>query len=488
MPKTSLFLYSFSIVLAYCFKASLDFKLNYSLLILISFLFLLNLRKQKIKKKLISLLIFIIIYLFSPSYKSEMIKLDKELGRQELLMWICDEVKKTSSRQEIVLCFIDENINEKVISWWPLYPNFNYGDKLVINCSLQSPNIINDFDYPSFLASKGIYYTCSFPKLLEREENYKTSFLKVIIHRIKNNISKLVKRNLPEPQAGLVLAILLGERREMSDHLVENFRVSGIGHLTAVSGTHINLISLFLLFIFLALGLKKRIAFFPLIFILTFYVLLIGAKASAIRALLMSFFILIAWRNNRLVHPLSILCACASISLIFEPKLLINIGWQLSFTAVLGIILFMPYFNIINEKFLNDFPYNLRKIIRPLTLAFFLSLSVQLMIWPLLAGHFNYLSFLSVFTNILVFPIFSLLMFLIIPTIFISYFIRIIAWNLFSPIYFLTKLLIKIVELSSSISSLYIKLDSLNYFLIFIYYLFILSVYRTIKKQAINKA
>lgn len=484
MPKTSLFLYSFSIILAFSFKAILDFKLNYFLIVVLFFFLILNLSKHQFKKRIIAILIFLITFISSSSYELESINQERQLGRQEFVMWVCDEVKKTSRRQEIIFCFVNENTLEKVISWWPLYPSFNYGDKLVIDCSLSLPSTIEDFDYPGFLASRGIYYTCSFPQLLEREENYKTSFLKKRILKVKNNISKIVKRNLPEPEAGLVLAVLLGERREMSEALLESFRISGIGHLTAVSGTHINLISIFLLFIFLYLGIKKKIAYLPLIFILCSYILLVGAKASAVRALLMSSFVLIAWRNNRLPHPLSILSACASITLIFNERLLIDIGWQLSFTAVLGIILFLPYFNNLNEKILKIFHYNIKKIIRPLLLAFFLSLSVQIMIWPLLAWHFNYVSLLSVFTNILVFPIFSLLMFLIIPTIFITYFLRILAWHLFSPIYFIAKLLIKVLEFSANFSCLYIKVANLDYFLIFIYYMFVFLIYRAIKKQA----
>jgi competence protein ComEC len=485
MPKTSLFLYSFSIFLAFLFKASINYNLNYLIIIILLFLFL-NLKKHLFFKKIIASLIFIIIFILSPSYINSYINLTNqlELGRQEFSVWVCHEVNRNYYRQEIVLCFLDKNILEKVISWWPLYPNINYGDKLIINCNLALPKKLEDFDYPAFLASKGIYYTCSFPRLIKREENYKINFFKKNISSIKKNIKKLVKRNLPEPSAGLVLAMFLGERREMSEELIENFRVSGIGHLTAVSGTHINLISLFLLFIFLNFGLRKKIAYLPLIFFLGFYVLLIGAKASAIRAFLMSSFLLIAWRNNRLVHPLSVLSACAAITLMIKPKLLIDIAWQLSFTAVLGIILFMPYFNYLMEKLFKFFSYNIRKIIKPLFLAFFLSLSVQITIWPLLAWHFNYISLLSVWTNIFVFPIFSILMFLLIPTIIISYFFKILAWYLFSSIYFLTKLLIKVVEFSASFSSWYIKIDNINYLFILLYYSLVLILYRIIKKQA----
>ncbi len=483
MPKTSLFLYSFSIILAFILKVIIDYNYNY---LLIFFLLFLNLRKHSFKKKLIASLIFIMTFILSPSYVKDSLEINnkKELGRQDISVWVCQDGKENYRRQEIILCFIDESISEKVISWWPLYPKFNYGDKLIINCSLALPTKHNDFDYPKYLAAKGIYYSCSFPRLLERKENYKSNFFKTSLREINKSIEKLIKRNLSEPNAGLVLAMLLGKRNEMSENLVDNFRISGIGHLTAVSGTHINLISLFLLFIFLKFGIKKKIAYLPLILLLAFYVLLIGAKASALRALFMSSFVLIAWRNNRLVHPLSILSACAAITLIINPELLIDIGWQLSFTAVLGIILFLQFFIDINEKIIRVFPYKIKKIIRPLTLAFFLSLSVQIMIWPLLAWHFNYVSLLSVFVNILVFPVFSLLMFLIIPTITISYFLNFLAWHLFSPIYFLSNLLIGLVNFSASFEVLYIKVDNLNYHFIILYYFFVFLVYKAIKKQA----
>lgn len=486
MPKTSLFLFSFSIILGYCFKANLDFQFNNLLFIILIFLLYLNIKNHKFKKKILATIIFILIILFSPSYLESDIVLNnnQKLGRQELSVWICKDVKENYYRQEIVLCFRDQEIKERIISWWPLYPKLKFGDKLIINCNLSLPSNFSDFDYKSFLASQKIYYTCSFPSLIKREENYKISFFKSKLETIKQSIKRLVKRNLPEPQAGLVLAMFLGDRREMSESLVENFRISGIGHLTAVSGTHINLISLFLLFILLFFGLKKKIALLPLIFILAFYVLLVGAKSSALRALLMSSFALLAWRNNRLIHPLSILSASAAIFLIFDYKSLIDIAWQLSFSAVLGIILFLPIFNDIKEKILKIISYSFIKISKALLLAFFVSLSVQIMIWPLLAWHFNYVSLLSVFSNIIVFPIFSLLMFLLIPTIFLSYFIEPISWYLFSPIYFLSKILINLVEFISSFSSLYINLENISLYFIILYYFLLRLIYRKIKKQA----
>lgn len=488
MPKTSLFLFSFSFILGLFFRVIIDLNLPSFLLLILLFLLFLNFKSHNFKKILISIFIFIfcLFYSFSSQVKDIEAENKLELKRQDINTWVCQEASSNFKRQSLVLCLIDKERKKpiKIISWWPLYPQFNYGDKLKINCQLSLPEKIDDFNYPKYLASQGIYYTCSFPSLLEKKEKFKANKFKYFISSLKSNIAKLVKRNLPEPNAGLVLAISLGDRQKMSESLEENFRISGISHLTAVSGTHINLIALLLLFMFIFLGIKKKSVYLPLIFVLAFYVILAGARVSAFRAFIMSSLAIIAWRNKRLIHPLSILSFCAAITLAINHRSLLDIAWQLSFMAVLAIFLFMPFFIDLNERLLKLFFFNLRQYIRPFLLAFFLSLSVQIMIWPILVWHFNYISLLSVLTNVLVFPMFTLLMFLLFPTIIISSILKSLAWYLFSPIYFLSNYLIWVADFMSSFSTLYIKIESLTWSFLAIYYIVVFLIYRQIKNKA----
>jgi|GEM_PF-1941903 len=486
MPKTSLFLYSFSFILGLFFKAVIDLNLPVFLLFILCFFLLSNFKGHSFKKILIAIFLLILPMFYSFNIETESIELENklELGRQDLISWVCREPSSNFKRQTLVLCLISEKKDIKIITWWPLYPQYNYGDKLKINCDLSLPKKLNDFNYRKYLFNQGIYYTCSFPYLLEKKENYKVNNLKYFIYSLKDNIAKLVKRNLPEPNAGLILAMSLGDRHKMSESLEESFRISGISHLTAVSGTHINLITIVLLFMFFFFGIRKKSAYLPLIFLLAFYVILAGARASAIRAFIMSSLAIIAWKNKRLIHPLSILVVCAAITLIINHRSILDIAWQLSFMAVLGILLFMPFFINLNEKILKLFFYNLRQYIRPFLLAFFLSLSVQSMIWPILAWHFNYVSLLSVLTNVLVFPIFTLLMFLLFPIIIISSIVKVLAWYLFSPIYFLSNYLIWIADFMSSFSNFYIRIDNLTWTSLVFYYIFLFLIYRQIKKQS----
>jgi len=486
MPKTSLFLYSFSFILSLVFKASLNFSWPIFVSIFLIILLIFNLRKHKSSRVFLALLIFTLTLFYNFENSDDYLKNTKDkLGRQNLDVWICKEPVSKENTQELVLCPVNSDFNFKIISWWPLYPQFSYGKNLIINCDLKLPEKIDDFDYQKFLAREGIYYTCSFPRIVDRKEAKKGSRFLSYIYDFKQNIYKLVKRNLPEPNAGLVLAMLLGDRQKVSEEVGDDFRHSGIAHLTAVSGTHINLISFFLLLLLISFGLKKKMACWPLLVLLSLYVVLVGARASAFRALLMSLLALMAWRNNRLVHPLSTLSVCASISLLINPESLFDIGWQLSFMAVLGIMLFMPSFNSLNEKIISRVYPKLRKFIRPFFLAFFLSLSVQIMIWPILVGHFNYISLVSVFSNVLIFPVFSLLMFWLFPTLILSSIFKVLAWFLFSPIYYLSSYLINVAEFMSSFSSFYLQVESIGYMSVFIYYGAIFLIYRYIKKQSL---
>jgi len=155
MPKTSLFLFSFSFILGLSLAVVIDLSLAYIYIVILLFLFFLNLKEAKRKNYIFLFLVFIFAYFYWPSFKEIPNNLD--LGKSEFSAWVCAEPKVSWQKQSIVLCPFEKTSSGKIISWWPLYPPINYGDKLTISCFLSLPQKIDNFNYPQFLAKDDIY-------------------------------------------------------------------------------------------------------------------------------------------------------------------------------------------------------------------------------------------------------------------------------------------------------------------------------------------
>lgn len=224
-----------------------------------------------------------------------------------------------------------------------------------------------------------------------------------IIKKFKDNLEKKVKRLFEPENFGYFSALLLGNRNLIEIEQREKFAITGMSHILAISGFHFGIIfSIF--FVFFSFIRNKLIRFFLLSFFLVLYLAVVGFPSSGVRATIMIISFLFANTLERRVSPLNILAFVLLLLMVFAPNLMFSIGFQLSFLAFLGIVLFYKkIFNGIN-KFFN---------IKNPVLNFFISIfsvtvSTQILIVPVIAWYFNYLTFISFFSNIILLPLFSL--------------------------------------------------------------------------------
>ena len=117
-------------------------------------------------------------------------------------------------------------------------PYFEYGDTLELVGRLQAPPALGNFDYGAYLAAQGIHSTMPFPDVRLVGEGGGNPALGVI-YRLRGEISEGTDRALPEPQASLAQALLLGKRGGLPRDVTENFRSTGTSHLLAISGLHV---------------------------------------------------------------------------------------------------------------------------------------------------------------------------------------------------------------------------------------------------------
>ncbi len=221
------------------------------------------------------------------------------------------------------------------------------GDRLLIRSRLEPITRIPDpggFDRRSWAASRGMYHETFVGQdgwiVLDHHTEWTDLF-----EGVRQRVSGwLVESGLPVRERALVKALVLGLRDELDGDQRNAFVRSGTIHVLAVSGTHVGFIYAMLLFIFRWWGGGWKARFGRGLFILLAlwgYAGLTGAHPSVLRATIMFSLFTVAGMSSRRAEPLNSLFAAALVLLLWDPHMLIEIGFQLSFLAVLGIILFL---------------------------------------------------------------------------------------------------------------------------------------------------
>lgn len=205
--------------------------------------------------------------------------------------------------------------------------------------------------------------------------------------------AKLEADAVPPTQGEIMKGLLLGGR-EVSFETRERFSAVGISHLLAVSGLHVGIISGMLLWFLKKLGLVGGYRFFATLAILVFFAFMVGLTPSVVRASIMMGILLIAATINRKPDMLTSLFLAAFLLTVFKPYTIYSISFQLSFLACLGIALFYIIFKQI-FAFTGTYLSGMISV----------TLSSQVLTFPLLIHYFGSFAPVSVLANILIVPL-----------------------------------------------------------------------------------
>lgn len=208
---------------------------------------------------------------------------------------------------------------------------------------VQNTNNPGGFDAETFWKSKGIRH---FSFLTEADYRMINRLEPGVIQRmataVRNYMINVLESSFEDDKAGVLKALLLGDKGDLSTEIRDNFANAGAMHLLAVSGLHVGIIAVLLLFFFKQFPkiLSNLLAHLIVILLLWGYALITGFSPSVTRAVLM-FSLLIA---SRLAHgqyePINVVFFAAFVVIILEPYVIYDIGFQLSYLAVLGIFIF----------------------------------------------------------------------------------------------------------------------------------------------------
>jgi competence protein ComEC len=216
---------------------------------------------------------------------------------------------------------------------------------------------------------------------------------------IRQRASGGLGKGMPEREAALARGFVLGEDKGVDERTEEDFRRAGLSHLLAVSGQNVTLLALLAMPLLGALGIPLRERLFWMLALIAVYVPVAGAGPSIQRAGVMGALGLIATLGGRRASRFYALALAALVTLAIDPGVAGDVGWQLSFTAVLGILLLASPLRRRIEASLGRGRWR-----RALAEGAAVTVAATLATAPLIAFHFETVSTTTLASNLLALP------------------------------------------------------------------------------------
>jgi competence protein ComEC len=282
------------------------------------------------------------------------------------------------------------------------------GDLLELTGPLLQPAELSgeDFPYRDWLARQGIFATLSYPKykLLAAEQDF---FLSRFFYSVNKQAADNIMSATPGQPGALVVSVVLGDKSQLDKETKasmdsagfrpivrdpKEFNTAGVMHILVVSGSNI------LILIQLTVGFGVRFttrqrAFVFAIGVIIFYTLLVGFSPPVVRAALMGIFAVGGVLLGRQYSGIAGLATAAFLMTLWQPQYVMDIGFQLSFMATLGVLMFgLP----LQKRFDRVPPFVQEGLL--------VSIAAQIMVTPLATYYFGGLSLVSLLTNLLVVP------------------------------------------------------------------------------------
>jgi competence protein ComEC len=305
------------------------------------------------------------------------------------------EAKETSQR----FCFRPDGSGDGVMVSADLYPGYAYGDRLLIEATLEYPeNFLTyeggpEFDYISYLAKDDIRFVMKKPRVVVLAHDEGDPIVSTLF-RLKGLFMGHINDSMPEPHASLVVGLLLGEKGSLPQDVSDDFRRSGLTHILVLSGSNVSVVAENLVRVFSLL--PRVIGLWMGALSVVLFALMTGASSTTIRASIMALVVIMARGVGRRYDVTRALCVAALLMIMQNPRVLaFDIGFQLSFLATLALIYVSPIVTVwlafVPEKF------GLREILVT-------TVATQIFTLPFILHAMGEISIISLVTNVLVLP------------------------------------------------------------------------------------
>ncbi|AJS61373.1 hypothetical protein UB51_03190 [Paenibacillus sp. IHBB 10380] len=277
------------------------------------------------------------------------------------------------------------------------------GDLLKLSGTLEKPGIARNFDgfdYRNYLRTKDIHWIMKVQGIPNIEVTPPSSWSMISIFRmndlLRETLAIKMTQLFQEPHDGYMKGLVIGMQDDVDTFTYGQFSQLGLTHILAVSGTHVAVYIACLMLLLSLFRFTRETKFTLIILLIPIYVLLTGFSPSVVRAGIMSMITLYTARQGLLKDGLHIISAAALIMLVWNPYLLLNVSFQLSFIVTLGLLIYVPLL----------LPM-LSKLPRKFAIALGVTVVAQLISFPLTIYYFNQFSLLSIIANLILVPIIS---------------------------------------------------------------------------------
>ncbi len=291
--------------------------------------------------------------------------------------------------------------------------DLNYGDDVLLEGKLHPPFNFSSqkkFSYGDYLKQKGIQLILTAGKrnLVKALASHRGNLIVQTALDVRKKLKAVLTRHLSKNSAGIMNALILGERYDIPKNLKDLFIQTGTSHILAISGFNVGIVA-FLIFMFLKVIRLNRTSQYVLTILgVIFYAVLTGAQPSVVRATIMAVIFLLSFLIERETEPLNSLALAAIIILAMNPLDLFDVGFQLSFISVFFIVQYTPR---LCRWILKRWP-DTDTAVSKAWLFILQSLAVSLVacvgVGGLIAYYFHIVTPITVLANLIIIPLTSL--------------------------------------------------------------------------------
>lgn len=335
-----------------------------------------------------------------------LVEKNKSFKANATVNFLIEGDQKIPVKGKIILYFKKDSNSRQNDS---LLQHLNYGSQIIFNKSLQEiKNSGNPggFDYKRYALFQEITHQVFLkPGEFETLESKNKQGLNTFLFSVREKVIGIIRNFIPgKKEQGLAEALLIGYKDDLDQNLVQSYTNTGVVHIIAISGMHLALVYWLLALLFKPLRQKKQTRWLRPVLIITglwFFSLLAGAQASVIRSAVMFTCIVLGESLAKKTSIYNTLAASAFILLCYNPYWLWDVGFQLSYAAVLSIVIFMrPIYNwfYFRNKIL-DFLWKLNAV----------SIAAQILTVPLSIFHFHQFPNYFLLTNFIAVPLSSVI-------------------------------------------------------------------------------
>ena len=350
-------------------------------------------------KKIIILLLFVILsFIYVDILENEYNRIENKQIEEKAV--IISDIQEKEYKYIYEAKFLKNNKKVLInIKKSQQIDKINYGDLIYLEGKLEIPKIATNykgFDYRQYLKTKKIQGIVIADNVKILKVKYKNN----LIYQIQKKIKETIKEELPDETGNLLLAILVGDKKDLSEQIQINFKNSNLSHMLAVSGAHVSYIIVGLTYITQNSIMGKRKGRVFCIFFLIIFMAITNFTPSVTRACIMAILTLVSKILYKKADIYTNISISALIILLYNPYSLLDLGFQLSFGGTIGIVIFMRFIKKKQEE---------PKLLNYIKQMALVSICANIIIIPIIMNNFNTVSLTFLVSNILASPILAII-------------------------------------------------------------------------------